>query len=568
MSASHDTPHRRRQRGSSLLAVTAGLALASVTIVGGLAAARVQQKASEGRAIGENIRHINNALGQYLVTHYETLIALPTACSEVSYAAGTSLGGARRADLAACAFTVAGYRVANGMQPSIADLRGLKLLDASVSGDLKLPYAQVVAEHDADSGERSATPTAGRLATRVWHVCVPDAPARPASPAPCAGQGVDLQALVFNTQPYFLGNGRDFAFGQGAQMGAVIQALGGDGAVTRPASHPGGELVGYLEQFTLPNPVRAANTPEAAGMAGIIGARSGYGSSGWSQFARRDGSNLPTADWDFNNKNITNLAGLNVNQHVRVGGAVVAQGNVSAWDVQARGGVYSDHDVVAGGNMAAAGGITSGGAVRAVGDVVSDATVSGATLKARGNLYVDGASMLNKASATQLKIQSAARGDACDPTAANIAVAADNTQVLFCNSATRVWEGRSGQYIDTSDRWDVTIDPRNFNCSMTHSRTREVRLVRGASAIGQCNMHGIQGGNTGLKTDEWFPVVMSYRHERQRDIKRQASGFEFWTNACGANFWCVSALIHNGEVYTGDDGSYVNWSLFRLRSMN
>ena len=81
-------------------------------------------------------------------------------------------------------------------------------------------------------------------------------------------------------------------------------------------------------------------------------------------------------------------------------------------------------------------------------------------------------------------------------------------------------------------------------------------------------MHGIQGGNTGLKTDEWFPVVMSYRHERQRDIKRQASGFEFWTNACGANYWCVSALIHNGEVYTGDDGSYVNWALFRLRSMN
>lgn len=151
--------------------------------------------------------------------------------------------------------------VANIYAPTIAELKTLGVLESTFSG---------VNFYGGGYGTQAA---------RV--------------PAACVAPNCDVSSLVWITTPIRNANGQTdvsyaaFAAGQ----------LGADGAFSN-AGTPG-TLSGPNASWTATNPVGAT--------AGIVAARNGYGSQGFAQFLRRDGSLPMTGSLDMGARSITNL---------------------------------------------------------------------------------------------------------------------------------------------------------------------------------------------------------------------------------------------------------------------
>ncbi|MDR6398067.1 hypothetical protein J2798_004550, partial [Herbaspirillum seropedicae] len=113
-------------------------------------------------------------------------------------------------------------------------------------------------------------------------------------PAGCTPPACDLVGKVFLSTPF-----TDPTTGhvQASGLGDAIEEIGADGAYSDENTPT--NIYGFGGSWNEPNP--AGNVP------GILAVRTGYGSSGFAAFTRRDGSAPPTANWDFNSKSISNL---------------------------------------------------------------------------------------------------------------------------------------------------------------------------------------------------------------------------------------------------------------------
>ena len=141
------------------------------------------------------------------------------------------------------------------------------------------------------------------------------------------GSLMALNSLLFNTQPYELASWQ----GSGAMLATVMQAAGTEAVMSDPVN--GGELTGRI--FSIPNPLRyykpdkKVNDTTGIGVRGIIAVRNGYDSYSTSLQTRADGSNLPTAAWNFNNKNLTGVDSFE-SASANVRGDLATQGALSA----------------------------------------------------------------------------------------------------------------------------------------------------------------------------------------------------------------------------------------------
>jgi hypothetical protein len=140
------------------------------------------------------------------------------------------------------------------------------------------------------------------------------------------GSLMALNSLLFNTQPYEL----DSLQGSGAMLATVSQAAGAEAAMSDPVN--GGELTNRI--FSTPNPLRYFDPDKPSdttgvGVRGIIAVRNGYDSYSTSLQTRADGSNLPTAAWNFNNKNLTGVESFE-SASANVRGDLATQGALSA----------------------------------------------------------------------------------------------------------------------------------------------------------------------------------------------------------------------------------------------
>jgi hypothetical protein len=137
-----------------------------------------------------------------------------------------------------------------------------------------------------------------------------------------SGSLMALSSLVFNTQPYALTGEQ----GSGALLATVTQAAGTEAVMSNPVS--GGELTGSV--FSIDNPLRNYEASEKGiGVGGIIAVRNGYDSYSTSLQTRADGSNPPTAAWNFNSKNLTGVDHLE-SASANVRGDLTTQGALSA----------------------------------------------------------------------------------------------------------------------------------------------------------------------------------------------------------------------------------------------
>ncbi len=173
------------------------------------------------------------------------------------------------------------------------------------------------------------------------------------TPAGCTPPACDISGLV-----YIRGAITDPSTGAPAPLGDALATLGGDGAYSDTLTP---------DRLSGPNGAWMTRNP-LGNVASVLAMRVGYGTSGFSQFVRRDGSVPMEGDLNFQGTdgtrhNINNVQSVNadtvnatgdltagkdirVKEDASVWGAVYAGGKIeTSGFVSAHGGIYSDGDI-------------------------------------------------------------------------------------------------------------------------------------------------------------------------------------------------------------------------------
>lgn len=316
-----------RMKGFSLLhSLVSMIVFASITVAG-LQWQRFTTSVDKGRNLGQQYLTLNSAVNNYMVTYYQSLIALKPACSEMTFTTTNPASPpSTNRSSTDCKLTIAtGKTVANGLQPSPAELITLGLLPASatiVATNLlqiespNLPTNSSVFEYMSTVPTTHSGASQSRLFINIEMICLQRGNASnpntgtavPTTPGttgcPSATTTTALKSLIFNTQPYN-NDLKSYAFTFPALLGSVFTTLGDD-AVTSGMTdvkllNSGTPLNG--KNFQIANPI-------TGGPSGIMGVRGGYGASYTMQHSRVDGSNPPTADWSFGGHGVSDISKL------------------------------------------------------------------------------------------------------------------------------------------------------------------------------------------------------------------------------------------------------------------
>jgi Tfp pilus assembly major pilin PilA len=300
-------------QGFSLVELAIATAIATVIIVSGMAYYKQQLQKDTARALAEQYKTVNSAVGTYMVNHWPDLVALDQECGNTTWLVGTAT--LPLPSTINCSKTLGGTAIANALQPTIVDLVNLGYLQQGQAGPLLQPDDTQVFRPD------------GALAPHTFGVSIEVLCTNTASPTtdltlcPDVTRRRDLRSVVFNTRPYANIDNRLFSI-----LGEALSALPNDagmsiplGANTVPLNLIGRAKPGAVDTVVnnnfvdIPNPVRVSTdippkpVGPRVGQAGILGVRGGYGSSGFQKFTRRDGSAPPEAPWNFNNQNLTGV---------------------------------------------------------------------------------------------------------------------------------------------------------------------------------------------------------------------------------------------------------------------
>jgi len=326
-------------QGFSLLEVLIASTIAMSTVIFGIYWLKFNAYIDQGRSVGQQYITLNDAVNNYLVTHSQALARINTACSETTFALVRPLRMSEQRQSVNCTLSVAqGKTVANAFQPTASELFNLGFLPKSpahASGYLQIEIPNTkhdnfsglyVTEADPDfpnGNEKEIYPaTAFRLFINIELTCLQrgtantpnTSPAPSSAPAPegCPSDTTTaFKSLIFNTQRY-VEKSKGNNFGSPALFASIVEKIGSDALssglnVTNVTNL--GELFG--KNFTIINPIRVVDTtliPNTnVGLGGIVAMRGGYGASYAMQHSRTDGSNPPTADWDFGAYSLNNL---------------------------------------------------------------------------------------------------------------------------------------------------------------------------------------------------------------------------------------------------------------------
>ncbi|CCD28939.1 putative PilV-like protein [Candidatus Glomeribacter gigasporarum BEG34] len=238
------------------------------------------------------------------------------------------------------------------------------------------------------------------------------------TPAGCTPPACDISGLV-----YIRGAITDPSTGAPQPLGDALASLGGDGAYSDTLTP---------DRLSGPNDAWATRNP-LGNVASVLAMRVGYGTSGFSQFVRRDGALPMEGDLNFQGTdgarhNITHVQAVNANTvttegDIRVGDTVYAGRVISSGRISAHGGLYSGHTIYSTGDIMTDGWLrtrSDGGWYNEKwrdGWMMSDwdwvRTVNGAGIStARGPIHAGG--NISTEGYLQIKSRRAARGTSCE----------------------------------------------------------------------------------------------------------------------------------------------------------
>jgi hypothetical protein len=298
----------RRACGFTLFEMAIVTALGSAMMIALLVTLQAWALQAQSQLAGQQYKRINEAVGDYLSLHYARLRALPDECSQVALAYGVALNPDPVTVRGGCRLSLPGdgatVQVSNGLQPTLDELKNLKILDRGVSIRPLLSTQQTIYQPTA-AGAQSQELAPATYAIQIRKTC----PSQP------CGDVFYLSALTFNTQPYAPGNPPE-AIRAYERIENAFLAAGSDALLSLPASLNGdGELHGFKDSSVLPNPLRNyTGTSPSVGVEGILAVRTGFGSATLAQFARRDGSSPVTGNWNFDGHEISGLRVLNTTE--------------------------------------------------------------------------------------------------------------------------------------------------------------------------------------------------------------------------------------------------------------
>jgi hypothetical protein len=416
-----------RRRTVPSWARQSGVALAqglmSATLVGsmsmvGMDWAVKQAAIDRERAQAQSFLLINSAAGNYLSHFNDQLVALkadgsdffPAACATISMKVGAANAVPPIISSGGCKATLVltqhsdgsadkTYTVQNALQPTLAELKAMGIMDAGVS---EVPLLAVTNEvlGSNSQAEAGTQPAPNTYTVVLYPRCITAGTAGGALPTQCAIENKAFTTLVFNNQPFDLG-------GSSSQnLAHLLGALGPDGAISGPAEtgvtdptlriNPSGDLRSLGRGWSISNPIQqnwsyqknGADQQYTRGADGIAAVRNGYDATTALEYTRRDGSSPPTADWDFNGKSITNIGNLQVGGSIAgKNGTLMVNGNQNVSGNQS---VQGNQTVAGSLTVGKAG--TAGGAATGVFTALADMIVNGAT-ELKGKLTVAGAAL-------------------------------------------------------------------------------------------------------------------------------------------------------------------------------
>jgi len=278
---------RQPQKGYTLLEMGLVMALATGLAMMVLSLTMASAESLRSGFVAHQYRMLSQAVAAYMGRHHAALAALPADCDKLALGAN----GAPAAPTQACQLSgLAGVNVANGLQPTAAELAALNLLEASFSSQAMLPTRKVM--RDPKGNLVPAT-----LAVQITKLC---------GSVPQCTNGYRLQGLVFNQQPYDLERN---TYRGGTVRDTLLDAflaLGG-GAALASNSALDKELAGYKGLFKVANPLQSAS----GGVPGVLALRSEFnsltgvsGSEGW--VAQAKTGQL----WDFSGQSLRGVSTL------------------------------------------------------------------------------------------------------------------------------------------------------------------------------------------------------------------------------------------------------------------
>lgn len=278
-----------RQSGFTLMELTVAMAVATGLAIVLMSLNMANTESMRSGFVAHQYRMLSQAVAAYMGRHHAALATLPAECSNVVLNASS----VPTAPGVTCQLSgLAGTTVANGLQPTAAELMALNLLEPSFSSQSLLPTRNIM--QNASGGYASAG-----LAVSITRIC--------GSTSSCAS-GYRLQGLVFNQQPYHF---ERYTFRSSTvrdNLTEAFMAMGGGAALALASSSAEtADLVGYRNMFLITNPLQSSS----GGVPGVLAMRSDFNSltgvtSSDSLGAYSNGGQM----WDFSGQSLRGLSTL------------------------------------------------------------------------------------------------------------------------------------------------------------------------------------------------------------------------------------------------------------------
>ena len=280
------SPRRNASRddaGFSLLEISLVIALAAMVSIGYLYNQSQDNQLSNAKVQGGYYLTVNDAVGKYMLTYFNDLKVIPPDCAQVRLTAGGVPSAI--ASTTNCQFTTgaaSGVKSPkNALQPTIADLKTLTMLDSSFGDGFLWPTLRTVNGPKA-SGSCTTDCLTGsntepsRFVNRIQLWC-DGSLLTGAATATCTNT-MQLKSLTFNSQPFAPTDmGSFFKLSRYEMLSTAINTMGSNGFMsleTALDTEGNGKLYGVGKQTSQTNPIvyyDSTNTSGTFNNKGITG---------------------------------------------------------------------------------------------------------------------------------------------------------------------------------------------------------------------------------------------------------------------------------------------------------
>lgn len=276
---------RQSQKGFSLVELAVVISLAAMVSIGYLYNQTQDNQLSNAKVQAGYYLTVNDAVGKYMLTYYNDLKIIPPNCANVRLTAGGV--PAAMASTVNCKFTTGAASgvnsPANALQPTVAELKSLTLLDSSFKegflwttlNTVNGPKASGSCTTDCLTGTNTE-PT--RFVNRIQLWCSGILLTGDTTAA-CA-TSMQLKSLTFNSQPFAPTDGGSFfKLSRQEMLSTAINVMDSSGYMSTETAldtEGQGKIYGVGNQISQANPIvffdstDPSNTYNNKGITGIL----------------------------------------------------------------------------------------------------------------------------------------------------------------------------------------------------------------------------------------------------------------------------------------------------------